>query len=58
MSDALALLGYLVAGIGALCFIGWIICRFEWEAERDENMRAAASGMDEFSAPEGGQHRG
>lgn len=53
--EALALLGYLAAGIGALCFIGWCIARFELIAERHDDVARAASGMDEFSAPEGGQ---
>lgn len=55
MSDALALLGYLVAGVGFVCFVGWLIARYEWEAERHDDISRAAAGMDEFSAPEGGR---
>ena len=57
MSEALAILGYVIGGFGLLCLLGAIVVRFEWSIERDDDVAAHASGMDEFSAPEGGQQR-
>jgi hypothetical protein len=55
MSEALAILGYIVGIAGLLCLIGAIVMRFEWSISRDDDVTSAASGMDEFSAPEGGR---
>ena len=55
MFEALAITGYIIGAIGLGCLIGAIVMRVEWTAARDDDVARAASGMDEFSAPEGGR---
>ena len=64
MSEAFAILGYVIGALGAIAaLLGLsylavlVVCRFVEACERDDDVAAAASGMDEFSAPEGGQRR-
>ena len=62
MSEALATLGYIAGSVGAIAaLLGLsylavlVVCRFVEACERDDDVAAAASSMDEFSAPEGGR---
>jgi hypothetical protein len=62
MSEALAILGYVIGGfaaIAALLGISYgvllVICALSDAIARDDDIAAHASGMDEFSAPEGGR---
>jgi hypothetical protein len=55
MSEALAILGYVIGVLGLGCAVGAVVLRFEWSIQRDDDVAAHASGMDEFSAPEGGR---
>lgn len=57
LSD-LAWLGLIVAAVVCACAVLLIVGRCRRATERDDGVAAAASGMDEFSAPEGGKHRG
>lgn len=64
MTEALAFLGYVAgaaAAIAALIGLSYgallVVCRFIEAIERDDDVARAASGMDEFSAPEGGERR-
>lgn len=50
-----ALAGLILAVIVGAAAIGMVIGRFQAAIERDDDMARAAGGMDEYSAPEGGQ---
>lgn len=63
MSDALAILGYIVMGAAGLSLIAVIVglpvalWRSMRQVARDDAVAYLASGMDDFSAPEGGTPR-
>lgn len=57
MTAGLSLLGLVIAALvcgGAVLLVLW---RWQDAIERDDEIARAASGMDEFSAPEGGEPR-
>ena len=63
MSEALAILGYIVMAAAGLSLIAVIVglpvavWRSMRQAARDDAVADIASGMDDFSAPEGGTPR-
>ena len=63
MSEALAILGYIVMAAAGLSLIAVIVglpvalWRSMRQVARDDAVADAASGMDDFGAPEGGKPR-
>ena len=63
MSDALAILGYIVMGAAGLSLLAVIVglpfavLASMRQVARDDAVADLASGMDDFSAPEGGTPR-
>lgn len=48
---------YIAGGIAFVAFVGWCLARYELAMDRDDDVARAASGMDDFGAPEGGKPR-